>query len=71
MESGTRLDRLAPVQEMLVGLIPPSCRVGRLLKLSTYLPLTFHSRLPDEKSHREHNGICEDGSGRVAGISSV
>ena len=69
--SGARLGQLAPLQEMLVGLIPPSYRVGRLLKPSTYLPLTFHGRLPDEQFHREHKGICGDGSGRVDETSAV
>ena len=69
--SGARLGQWAPLQEMLVGVIPPSYRVGRLLKRSTYLPLTFHGRLPDEKAHGEHNGICGDGSDRVDETSTV
>jgi hypothetical protein len=56
---------LAPLQDMLEGAIPPPCRVGRLLKLSTYLPLTFHGRLPDEKSQREHKGLSGDGTYRI------
>ena len=69
--SGARLGQLTPLQELLVGLIPPSYHVHRLLELSTYLPLTFHGRLPDEKYHGEHNGICGDGSDRVDETSAV
>ena len=57
---GVGLSHLAPLQEQLVGLIPAPCRVGRLLKVSTDLPLTFHGMLPAEKSHQEHRRVFED-----------
>jgi len=46
--SGARLGQLAPLQEMLVGLIPPSLRIGRRLHVTADAELPFlHVYPPD------------------------
>ena len=69
--SGAWRVRLAPLQEILIGVIPASCRVGRLLKLETDVPLTFHGMLPAEKFQQEHSLICGDEIDKDGDISAV
>ena len=60
-----------PIQEVLVGLIPPSCSVRRRLELAPYLPVAFHDDSPHDVCHQEHSQICEAGNGRGGGTSTA
>ena len=52
MES--HLVEAAPVQQELIGLIPPLGSILRRVKLSLYVPLAFHRHLHNGQDH------CED-----------
>src|SRR5215471_11367534 len=56
--------RRGPIQEVLVGLIPPSCPIRRWLELAPYLPVAFHDYSPHDVCHQEHSQICGGGNGR-------
>src|SRR5712691_4635702 len=61
----------SPMQEVLVGLIPPPCPVRCRLELPLYLPVMFHDDSPHDVCHRERSQICEDGNGSGGGTSAA
>jgi len=60
-----------PSQEVLIGLVPPSCPVRCRLELPPYLQVAFHNDSPHAVCHEEHSRICEDGTGRGGGTNGA